>query len=84
MAIFLLACKEMVTRMKKLLIWMVPLHFEFFRLVLLMVMFQLEYNGEYKYLGVSCRLIRFYFITVIQKYAYQSHYSGLYIFSAIF
>ena len=28
MAIILLACKEIVTRVKKCLIWMVPLHFE--------------------------------------------------------
>ena len=31
--LFLLACKEMGTRMNKLYIWMVPLHFEFHRLV---------------------------------------------------
>ena len=39
MAIFLFACKEMATRVKKLLIWMV-------QLVLPMVPFQREFNGE--------------------------------------
>ena len=43
---FLLACKEMVTRVKKLLIWMAPLHFEFRWLVSPMVPFQWEFNGE--------------------------------------
>ena len=46
MAIFLLACNEMATRMEKLLIWMVPLHFEFHRLVLPVVAFQQEFNSE--------------------------------------
>ena len=46
MAIFLLACKEMATRTKELLIWMVPLHFEFRRLVSPVVLFQQEFNGS--------------------------------------
>ena len=46
MAIFLLACKEMATRVKKLLTWMVLLHFEFHRLVSPMVPFQWKFNGE--------------------------------------
>ena len=44
--IFLLACKEMATRVNKFLIWMVLLHFEFRRLVSPMVPFQWEFNGE--------------------------------------
>ena len=44
--IVLLASKEMATRTEKLLIWMVPLHFEFHRLLLPMVLFQWEFNSE--------------------------------------
>ena len=43
MAIFVLAYKEMVTGMKKVLIWMVPLHFEFHWLLSPMVLFQQEF-----------------------------------------
>ena len=46
MAIFLLACKEMATRVKKLLNWMVPLHFKFYHLVSPVVPFQWEVNVE--------------------------------------
>ena len=42
----LLACKEMTTRMDKLLIWMVPLDFKFHQLLSLMVSFQQEFNGK--------------------------------------
>ena len=46
MAVFLLACKEMVTRIEKLLIWMFPLHFEFHQLLSPIVLFHQEFNGE--------------------------------------
>ena len=42
----LLACKEMVTRIEKCLICMVPLHFEFHQLLSPMVLYQQEFNGE--------------------------------------
>ena len=74
MAIFLLACKEMATRiMKKLLIWMVPLHFKSCRLVL--PMFNLMVSNNI--LTFSCRLIRFYSITVYTEVCVPRHYSGL-------
>ena len=44
--LWLLACKEMATRVTKLLISMVPLHFEFHQLVSPMLPFQQEFNGE--------------------------------------
>ena len=44
--IVLLASKEMATRTKKLLIWMVPLHFEYHRLLLPMVLFHYKFNDE--------------------------------------
>ena len=43
--IVLLASKEMATRTEKLLIWMVPLHFEY-RLLLRMVLFHCKFNDE--------------------------------------
>ena len=63
---FLLACKEMATRVKKLLIynWMVLIYFKFCRLVLPMVPFQWELLVSNNILAFFCRLIRFYFITV--------------------
>ena len=74
MAIFLLACKEMATRiMKKLLIWMVPLHFESCRMVLPM------FNGNImvsnNILTLFCRIIRFLF--------YNSLYRGMHIKATI-
>ena len=44
MAVFPLECKEMVTKINKVLIWMVPLHFEFRQLILPMVSFQQEFK----------------------------------------
>ena len=40
------ACKEMATRIKKLFIWMVPLHFKFCWLLSPLILFQWEFNGE--------------------------------------
>ena len=67
MAIFLLASKEMVARVKKLSIWMVPLHFKFHWLVLPMLLFQWEFNESNNILVFSCRLIRCYFIIVYRE-----------------
>ena len=65
MAIFLLACKEMTTKVKKLLIWMFLLHLEFHRLVLPVVPY---FNGNLivsnNTLAFFCRLIRFYFTSL--------------------
>ena len=73
MAIFLLACKEMVTRVKKL---------------------DLDGSSSLRVLSAGftknnilaffCRLIRFIIQQFIQRYAYQSHYSGLCAFVAMF
>ena len=59
MAIFVLAYKEMVTGMKKVLIWMVPLHFEFHWLLSPMVLFQQEFLMASNSILTFCRIIRF-------------------------
>ena len=64
MAIFLLACKEMQTKMKKLLIWMVPLHFELHQLISPLVPFNENLIVGNNILAFFCRPIKFYFITV--------------------
>ena len=66
MAVFILAYKEMVTRIKTLLIWMFPLslHFKFYRMVLPLYHFNRNLIVSNNILGFFCRLIRFYFITV--------------------
>ena len=73
MSVLLLACKETVTRMKKLLIWITPLCFEFCQLLLPIVVFQQKFNGEY--------IISYYFffmlITVVL--IYSSLYRGMHI-----
>ena len=43
---YILACKEMTTTMKKVLIWMVPVHVELRRMLSTMVQFHWEFNGE--------------------------------------
>ena len=58
MAIFLLACKETVT-IKKILIWIVPLHFNFCRLLSSMVPFQRELMLSNNILAFSVGLFGF-------------------------
>ena len=71
---FLLACKEMATRRKKLLIWMVLLHFEFCQLVSPMPSEQYCFNGN---LMVSNDILAFSVGLVL---FYNSLYRGMYVF----
>ena len=63
---FLLACKEMVTRVKKLLIytWMVLIYSSFVGWFCQWYHFNRNLIVSNNILGFFCRLIRFYFITV--------------------
>ena len=85
MAIFLLAYKEMVTRINKLLTWIVPLPFEFLQLVSPMYHFNGNLMGSNYILAFSVVLLSFIFYNSLYKtICIKSHYSGLCIFSAIF
>ena len=75
MAIFLLDCKEMATRVKKLLIWMV-LFIGWFR--------QWYHFNSNLMLSNTVGLLHFILQQFKDMYAYQSHYSGLCIFGAMF
>ena len=70
MAIFLLACKEMTTRIKKLLIYMVSLHFKVHQLLLPMLAFQWNLIVSNNTLAFSIGLLSLF---------YYSLYRGMHI-----